>query len=262
MSLGIVINSPEGVVLASESRVTLTAHREQEPDIYVNFDNATKLLAFSQPNITVGAVTYGTAAIGWRTVHSFVAEFEAPLADKERLPVKQFAEELSKFFVAQWQSGVSGEYQGPDMTFVVAGFNTGEPYGCVFRFEIPRNPTLVEAHASGEFGITWGGQREYVDRLVQGYDHKLPDALTKSLNLKEEQVKSMNNVLKSVQMEIPLQAMPLQDCVNLAIFFIRTTINAQRLAVGIRACGGPIDVATITRNEGLRFVQSKEITGE
>lgn len=63
-------------------------------------------------------------------------------------------------------------------------------------------------------------------------------------------------------MPIPLQAMPLQDCVDLAIFFIRTTAEAQRLTFGIRGVGGPIDVATITRREGLRFVQRKKVVGE
>jgi hypothetical protein len=63
-------------------------------------------------------------------------------------------------------------------------------------------------------------------------------------------------------MSIPLQALPLQDCVDLAIFFIRTTINAQNLIVGLRGVGGPIEVATVTRREGLQFVQKKRIVGE
>jgi hypothetical protein len=63
-------------------------------------------------------------------------------------------------------------------------------------------------------------------------------------------------------MNIPLEAMPLQDCVDLAIFFIRTTIDAQKLTVGIRGCGGPIDVATITRREGLKFIPQKKVYGE
>ena len=49
--------------------------------------------------------------------------------------------------------------------------------------------------------------------------------------------------------------------VDLAIFMIRTTIEAQRLTVGLRGTGGPIDVAVITRG-GMRFVQKKEIKGE
>ena len=68
--------------------------------------------------------------------------------------------------------------------------------------------------------------------------------------------------LAVLQMPLPLQAMALQDCVNLALFFIRTTIDAQNLTVGIRGVGGPIDVAVITGTEGIQFVQRKEILGE
>ncbi len=32
--------------------------------------------------------------------------------------------------------------------------------------------------------------------------------------------------------------------------------------MGIRGCGGPIDVATVTRRDSFRFVQQKKITGE
>jgi 20S proteasome alpha/beta subunit len=72
----------------------------------------------------------------------------------------------------------------------------------------------------------------------------------------------LRQALGGIQMPIAIEAMALQDCVDLAIFFIRTTISAQRLTVGIRGVGGPIDVAVITKEEDLRFVQKKKITGE
>ncbi len=262
MSLGIAIKGPEGLVLAAESRVTLTATPSQGPAVQVNFDNATKLLSFADPHSYVGAVTYGLAAIGLRTAHSFIPEFEASLPD-ERLSVNDFADRMSKFFAQQWQATMPRNYKGPKMTFVVAGFNQEEPYGRVFEFNVPRKAGAAEHHGpAGEFGITWGGQREFVDRLLQGYDHRLVPTLTKALNLQPPQVQQMNQALKTLQMQIPLAAMPLQDCVNLAIFFLRTTIAAQTLTVGIRGCGGTIDVATITRRDGLQFVQKKQIRGE
>jgi hypothetical protein len=154
-------------------------------------------------------------------------------------------------------------YQGPDMIFAVGGFNEGEPYGRVYAVCIPRSPAPVEQNPSPQdFGLTWGGQREFVDRLIQGFDAKLLDIVVQHLNLQPAQIPPLTQALQPLQMPIPLAAMALQDCVDLAIFFIRTTIAAQTLTVGIRGCGGPIDVATITRNEGLKFVQCKHIVGE
>jgi len=261
MSLGIVIKGPEGMVLAAESRVTLGVQLADQ-QIHVNFDNATKLLSFSPPNTAVGVVTYGLAAIGLRAAHSFIPEFEAELP-QERLPVQNFAQRLSDFFMRQWQATMPADFDGPGMTFVAGGFDEGEAYGKVFLFEIPRRPTPTEQQPNpGEFGITWGGQRDVVDRLIQGFDHRLPEITATTLHLQPQQVETLLQSLRVLQMSLPLAAMPLQDCVDLAIFFIRTTITAQRLTVDIRGCGGPIDVATITRREGLRFVQRKQISGE
>lgn len=261
MSLGIVIKAPEGLVLAAESRITLSAQAPQGPGIYVNFDNATKLLSFGEKHNFVGVVTYGQAAIGLRTSHSFIPEFESQLP-QERISVECFAQHFSKFFLQQWQAQMPDDYKGPNMTFVIGGFDEGEPYGRVFQIDIPSNPAPIEQTPGNQFGITWGGQREFVDRLIQGYDHRLPDIMSRALNMDAQQVQAMRQALTPLRMQIPLMGMPLQDCVNLAIFFIRTTIMAQRLTVGIRGCGGPIDVAIITRRDGFEFIQRKQIVGE
>ena len=267
MSLGIVVKGPEGLVLAADSRVTLEARQQGAPPILVNFDNATKLLSFGEPNISnphryIGVVTYGQAAIGLRTANSFVPEFEEQLP-RERIEVVDFAKKLSDFFMEQWQAGMPADYAGPSMTFVVGGFNKGEPYGRVYLIEIPNAPSPTERNPqAGEFGITWGGQREFVDRLLQGYDYRLPELVRNTLHLEPAQMTELMNVLRQLQMSTPVQMLALQDCVNLAIFFTRTTIEAQELSVGVRGVGGEIDVATVTRRDGLQFIQRKKIAGE
>lgn len=258
MSLGIVIKGPEGLVLAADSRVTIQAQPPEGPPISVNFDNATKLLTFSRPNSSVGAVTYGQAAIQIRTAHSFIPEFEADIPE-ERLPIDDFSRRLSDFFLNQWRETMPEEYEGPEMTFVVGGYDEGEPHGRVFLFDIPRNPDPREQTPAGTFGITWGGQREFVDRLIRGYDSRLPGMLQESLDIEPDRI---NQALTGLTMAVPIQTMPLQDCVDLALFFIRTTVSGQALTIGIRGTGGPIDVATITRGQGLKFVQRKQISGE
>lgn len=280
MSLGLVIAGPEGLVLAAESRVTLTAQAAGQPPLHVNYDNATKLLSFSAPNTHLGAVTYGQGAIGFRTAASFLPEFEAGLiapaapapasrrripathAAPAKLPVAEFTQRLSDFFMEQWRLAMPANYAGPDMIFVVGGFDDGQPYGTILEFYVPSRPTPVVKHAPGAFGMNWGGQRETVDRIVQGYDAALPGIAQKELGLSDAQRDQLVTALGPLQMSLPLQAMALQDCVDLAIFFIRTTIAAQRLMVTVRGVGGPIDVATVTRQNGLTFVQRKSVVGE
>lgn len=270
MSLGIVIKVPEGLVLAAESRITLGAQMDTpigKQQLPVYFDNSTKLLSFSSPNTTVGVVTYGNAVIGKdnpRTAASFIPEFEASLP-KERLSVLDFAERISDFYLKQWNSSMPPiDQMGniPDMTFVVAGFNIDEVYGQVYVIDIPRHPKPIERSKNNEFGITFGGQQEIVSRIIMGYDVRMPAILKKELNLSPEQETKFDGIINKFALPIPLQVLALQDGIDLAYFFIRATIDAQKLSIGLRGVGGAIDVAIIKRNKDLQFIQRKQEHGE
>ena len=270
MSLGIIIKGPEGLVLAAESRVTIGVKVKTpmgDQHLPVNFDNATKLLSFSEPNISVGVVTYGQAVIGQqnpRTAASFIPEFEASLPE-ERLSVLDFAEKIGEFYLKQWRTNMpSDDKLGiiPNMTFVIAGYDPDEVYGQVFIVEIPRAPKPVERSKGSEFGITYGGQHEIMSKIIMGYDIKLPEVMQKGMNFTPEQGAKLNELLKQFRLPIPLQILALQDGIDLACFFIRTTMDAQKLSMGVRGVGGDIDIAVIKRNKNLQFIQRKQEHGE
>jgi hypothetical protein len=88
MTLAVAFKGPEGLVLAADSRITITATvsaGEQKQQYISYFDNATKLFEINgQPHI--GVLTYGNTIIGTssvRTVHGFMPEFEAKLSSGE-----------------------------------------------------------------------------------------------------------------------------------------------------------------------------------
>jgi hypothetical protein len=233
------------------------------------YDNATKLLRVSGQDYA-GAVTYGLGALGQqtpRTAHSYIPEFEEELAKAHvgRLSVLDFAKKLSDFFMRQWQQlGMpqAQQYSGPDMTFLVGGYDVKEPYGTVFEFFIPKKPSPKEWHKD-TFGMVWGGQKEFTDRLIQGFDDALPILVQKHLGITDNQRDGLKDYLKNnLQAKIPFPFLPLQDCVDLSIMLIRTTIAIQNWIVGIRGVGGAIDVATITRTGKFKPVQQKRISGE
>jgi hypothetical protein len=263
VSLGIVIKGPEGVVLAADSRVTLEAKRADGAGFVVNFDNATKLLSFSAPHNYVGAVTYGAAVIDGRTAHSFIPEFELSLP-KARVSVEEYAKLLSAFYFARWKDAIPADYKGASMTFAVGGYSLDAAYGSAFMFDIPHRPDPVQRNPGPkDFGMTWGGQLEIVSRIIHGYDPVVPALIKETLKPDDTQMKALQEAIRSrTEFRIPYQVLPLQDCVDLAVFMIRTTITAQALAVGIRGVGGPIDVATVTRTSGLEYIQRKRICAE
>jgi len=268
VSLGILVKGSEGIVLAADSRLTLQAQLPQPPNyLIVNFDNAAKLLNFAEPNDWIGAITYGDAVIGTtprdlRTAQSFVPEFEAKL--KERLSVEEFAIRLSAFYMGRWaEKGMppADRYPGAGMTFVVGGYNKDAAYGSVYKFEIPKAPQPAE-QAADDFGITFGGQAEHAIRLLKGYDPRVIDEAARIGRFSPAQVDALRSALDPLALGVPYGILPLQDCIDLAIFLVHTTIAAQKLSIAIRGVGGVIDVAVITRRKPLRFIQRKRLIGE
>jgi len=282
MSLGIMIKGSEGVVLAADSRVTLFNQVQQQqpgpgaavpPPLLVipaNFDNATKVLKIKGQDY-VGAVTYGLGAFmtanGPRTMQSFIPEFEQELeqAHAGRLPVPEFANRLSVFFTQQWNQHVNRPANpGEEINFLVGGYDEGAPYGRAFSSVIPNQPNPVEQNPGpGQFGITWGGQHDLVFRLLYGFDVELLEFIRANLNLTPEQLAALRQQIEpKFAAGIPFQFLPLQDAVDLAVFLIQSTISFQKFRTTVvRGVGGPVEVATVTR-DGFKFVSQKSISVE
>ena len=266
MSLAIIFKGSEGIVLAADSRVTLTVKHQLGPDsadtflIPATYDNATKLLKINGHDY-VAAVTYGAGAIGNpepRTAHSLLPEFQV----EGRPSVVKFAESLSTFFMEQWAEKMPSDYRGDPMFFMVGGYDEGKPYGRVFQFVVPTAPKPIEQLVD-DFGLQYGGQQEIISRILNGFDEALVNLLKNKLSLKEQDVNTwLGDIRKTSASKIPYQFLPLQDCVDLAILLIRTTSQLLDYQTGIRGVGGAVDVAIITRQGKFQYVQRKEIRGE
>jgi len=266
MSLAIAFKGPEGIVLAADSRVTLTAQLAAGGETTSHFDNATKLLSV-QGQPYVGIVTYGAGAIGSpgpRTAHGFTPEFEAQLSAKfpERTTVLEIATELGEFYNQQWQQGGMPAVGTPGfapMVFLVAGFDVAEAYGKVFEISVPTAPAPVE-QTPGDFGVTFGGQNELVARILNGVEPRVLELAKDELKLTDVQAGALYQRLRQdLAAPIPYQFLPLQDCVDLATFLVNMTPAVQGWTVGVRGVGGAVDVATLTRTEGFRGIQQKHI---
>lgn len=243
------------MVLAADSRVTLSAQiGEQHHQVY--YDNASKLLTFDGHKF-VGAVTYGSAVIGRRTAHSYRNEVEEILG-VDRLSIEEYSIRLSDFFLGRWEE-LEHSPGEPDMTFVVAGFDSGEPYGTVFGFDIPRSPTPEKrAFGNSEFGMAWGGQLNIVSRLIHGFDPVLPHILKNKLG-EESASDIMKEMEKHQPILLPWDILPLQDCIDLAALFVSVTSDLLNVSIGTRGVGGVTEVATIRKLEGIEFIQKKRL---
>lgn len=232
MTLAIAVKGTEEIVLAVDSRVTVPIVTQQGTTstiIPATYDNATKLLKL-QKQTNVGAITFGNAVFDIhqpRTVHSFLQEFDATLPD-QRLSVEDFATRLGQFYLERWNAGP--QIQGEATGFLVGGYDEGQPYGRLYTVSVPDHPAPTEVQAN-TFGAQWAGQGTITTGLLG-------------------------------HAPIPWQLLPLQDCIDVAILAVKTTAELQKFVTDIRGVGGPVDVATITKIDGFRYIQFKSLRGE
>jgi hypothetical protein len=269
VSLAVAFKASEGLVLAADSRVTLTvtAKLPGNPNDWLvpaTYDNATKLLTVAGQKY-VAASTYGVGVIGLqepRTAHSLLPEFEAALDPKVRLSVEDFAKKLSEFFADQWKAKMPVGVHFDDMRFTADGFDENQPYGRIFEFGIPSAPAPIE-QVVNDFGIRFGGQNELISRILNGYDGNTLEVIKAKFALDAAKSAALETEIQQVSAaKIPYQFLPLQDCVDLSILLIRTTSQLMDYQTQLRGVGGMVDVVVITRQEGCRYVQRKEIHGE
>lgn len=86
-----------------------------------------------------------------------------------------------------------------------------------------------------------------VSRIVHGFDSQVPRLIREfdtegAIDVEKLYDHSRNNLAFT----IPYESLPLQDCIDLTAFLIRTTMVAQNLSVGLRGVGGSIEIVTIT----------------
>lgn len=146
----------------------------------------------------------------------------------------------------------------PDMVFMLGGYDEGEVYRCVYEVDIPSRQVPKEWHTS-DFGPVWGAEQEFAGRLIHGYDPQLIPLVQKTLDLTADQNAALAKELSQLQVKIPYQFLPLQDCINLSTLLVRTTMEMQSFYVGVRGVGGHIDVAAMTKTGGFQPIEEKGV---
>jgi hypothetical protein len=258
VSLAITVITPEGIVQAADSRVSIPVNVTDGVVSYSHFDNATKLLTFDEPHNYVSVTTYGAGTIGSRTAHSFVKEFQKTLPIT-RLTIKKFAEKLQAFYKAQWDA-VENNPQTSPMIFQVAGINSSQQFGELYIVSVPGEDPPQKIINNGDFSLYYGGDKSTVDRLIQGRDLRI-DALIledEALNGTHE---SLGNIFTDVAERhmLPLGSYALQDAIDLARFLIDTTSNMQKLSLNVKTVGGAIDVCCVTKSGACEVISKKKI---
>jgi len=255
MSLVIMTFVPEGIVMASDSRQSITIDRKtpegkELPKIdTVNSDNVYKTYLLSRkdkegkPIFEVGVSSFGQDLLGGISIASHIKRFsEERLTDEDDITTipknlvgffrKLFPDANTGFHVAGYKRGKEGKASEPYIYYCHVSQNTVE------RKNVKPDGNLT-------YGATWSGQIDVLTGVLQ--PSLLPGPEGKAVTMRKP--------------PIVWDTMALQDAIDFSIYAIRTTIDTIRFQARPKNVGGPIDVLVITP-DGAKWLQRKELKGE
>jgi hypothetical protein len=115
----------------------------------------------------------------------------------------------------------------------------------------------IRIYEDDHFGPRWAGESEALDRLILGLGSKTGDALKAlgvDVSLIQQAIMGLTNQLYA---HLYLPAMPIQDAIDLADFLVDAAVKFAHFSLRPATVGGPIEIATITKHEGFKWVTRK-----
>jgi hypothetical protein len=240
MSFIITLHTREGIVMASDSRLTLNTEQQtaegQRLMIAAGMSDSNYKTFLAKDKI--GISTFGQADINGNPISGFIQSFISQHNDGE-ITVSDFANELNDHFRSFDPI--------PDVGFHISGY---EMEGMELKPRVYRvapfynlvnlvNPDNEQGETQGAI---WDGESDLLLRLIQ------------PVFIRDEQ----DQFQALPQFQIPWQFFTVQDAIDFAVFAIQTTIDCVKFFPRAKTVGGPIDVLVINRENSF-WVNRKEL---
>jgi hypothetical protein len=267
MSLCISVVTPEGIVMAGESRQTQVIAGVNR----IASDSAIKVFDLTD---TVLAATAGWAflqpqgATMMRNISSLIEDFKPTIPGGSG--VLAIATQLWTHFNTIYQEHI---VQIPNsalpagqiaLNFIVAGYDHPSRVGTLFSFDIPTPaaPTMP-GRTSDNPGPWWIGQADVVARIMNGFD---PRIVTLPVLQGAHQAGTATTQLAGLSYIVHWNALTIQDAIDFAVGMIQITTTIQKFTAGVAmqpgnvaGVGGPIDVAVVRPASNVSWINRKQL---
>lgn len=275
MTIALVIKVNDGVVLAADSATTMGT---QGPDGFVNieniYNNANKLFNLHK-GLPIGAMTWGLGNIGPASIATLAKdvrrafhgddlarpEWKLDPADYRIEHVSERVRDLlwgEKYVPIHGPDPAPADQHGRILGFLTAGYSSDSDEPHVFTVSLgEKSGEVVTEQLADTTGAMWWGQPEAIARIAGGLSLDTPQALVNSGVSPDEAMPLFLALRDQVARQIVPEAMPIQDAIDLAEFLVYATIQFVRFCPGNPTVGGPIEIATITKHEGFKWVKRK-----
>lgn len=269
MTVAIALQVHDGVILASDSAITLNDPSLAPPSNILNvYANGNKIFNIVK-GLPIGGAFYGMANIGSSSISTLMKDVRRRfngedqsstgwIIDPLSYSIESVAIKVRKFLFEENFLRLGSALPGAQFGFFLAGYGATSQLSEVWSFTI--NGTACEmpvcVQARGSSGCIAGGDPDAFARLVNGYSLALGPLLTKE-GVPPEQVNKILGAAQKLSLNLVEAPMPIQDAIELAEFFVSTTGTLARFKRGFATVGGPTESAAITKHEGFRWVHRK-----
>jgi hypothetical protein len=278
MSLAIGTTTPEGIVLAADSR---QSYRNRKGMARIGSDNASKLFELNE---RVGVAIAGLAFLHedgeLKNISEFIEEFRRA-SDVDNLDVRNIAEKLHRLLdqkynwreqlerlserlrtdlqrqgsevveVKKEQHGVRFRVKDRDgnlrdgvagidmISLLVAGYNKDGSHE-VYICNVPGEAQKKrDSKERGKaHGASWIGQMDVISRIVLGFDGRIRNVKFVGEATAKLGAAEVNKQLRNLEYVIQWGTMTLQDAIDFCTLMIQTTSAIQRFSDGIAADPG------------------------
>lgn len=278
MSLVINTTTPEGIVLAADSR---QSYRNMKGMARIGSENATKLFQLNQRiGVGITGLTFLLENGLPKNLSQFIDEYKHE-PDVEELEVEEAAHGLYELFNSKYEweeqlneleANITNDLQSKGMNIInvqrtdnqlqftiqnpiggieeinagldpieliVAGYNQDGSHQ-VFSCRIP-GPVqkLRDSYdLDKQYGSSWIGQGDVVTRIVLGFDGRVVNLDFVKGALQTLGEEEIQRQLQGMEYTIQWGTMTLQDAIDFATLMIQTTSAIQRFSDGINADPG------------------------
>jgi hypothetical protein len=257
MTIVVGIGSPDGLILAADSRTTRTRDGHDR----VGTDMAQKLFILTDAEgvARYGVATYGWALIGDRTINGLMDEFVSAWGSTIPVPrgLRELADSIGDFFHRRFKQEVEEEVPDDEwaLFFALAGYDESG-VGHLVEIKVP-GPKFEQITNTTGGGLLMRGQTTVLNRLIKGVDlEALDDA---NVDLSPEVNRELNKLAYPVEPPVALQ-----DAADMAASMVKTTIDMQRFFSAanepqrVAGCGGAVQVLAV-RREGAEWLARRSL---
>lgn len=267
MTIVVTVRVNDGIVLAADSATSFFNEHGLPQKVYNNANKVFNLVKVWP----IGAMTYGSGSIGAASISTLSKDFRRRLTptgnaddgwrlNRDGYTIEEVADKAKRFFFEEcYKNEYPDGMQNFGMGYRVCGYsaNSSLPEAWEIRILEDRCEGPHRLYREGDYGPRWAGENEALDRLVLGIGSRAFDALREMGVDDDLCAEILNGLSGRLYQPLFLPAMPIQDAIDLATFLVDAAAKFSHFSLRPATVGGPLEVATITKHEGFKWVFRK-----